>query len=82
VAADGREESDGVRLAQVLPGSAADRAGLREGDVLVRVGGTVMNGFDDLRGTLRERRPGDSLPILYLRDGEDHETTATLDARS
>ncbi len=82
VAADGREESDGVRLAQVLPGSAADRAGLREGDVLVRVGGAVMNGFDDLRSTLRGRRPGDSLPILYLRNGEDHETTATLDARS
>jgi membrane-associated protease RseP (regulator of RpoE activity) len=82
VAADGRHESDGVRLAQVLPGSAADRAGLREGDVLVRVGGTVMNGFDDLRSTLRGRRPGDSLPILYLRDGEDHETIATVDARS
>jgi S1-C subfamily serine protease len=32
-------------------------------------------------GVLRERRPGDTVPVLYLRDGEPHEARATLGVR-
>jgi peptidase M28-like protein/PDZ domain-containing protein len=74
-------ESDGLRLAQVVANSAAARAGLEDGDVLVRFGDHVLNGFDDLLAALRERRPGDAVPVRYLRDGLDHDTTATLEAR-
>jgi membrane-associated protease RseP (regulator of RpoE activity) len=81
VGADGRAESDGVPLGQVVAGSAAARAGLREGDVIVRFGSGLVDGFEELVATLRGHRPGDAVRVLYLRDGIEHETTATLDAR-
>jgi hypothetical protein len=81
VGADGRAESDGVPLGQVVSGSAAERAGLRAGDVIVRFGARLVDGFEELVGALRGHRPGDVVRVHYLRDGIEHETTATLDAR-
>jgi len=81
VATDGHAETDGLRLTQIVAGSAAARAGLREGDVLVRFGAAPVDGFEDLVATLRGHRQGDQVGVLYLRDGLEHETTATLDAR-
>jgi hypothetical protein len=40
-----------------------------------------MDGFEDLVGVLRAHHRGDEIRILYLRDGLEHETSATLDAR-
>jgi len=74
-------ESDGLQLAQVVGGSGAEKAGLREGDVLVRFGDAPLNGFEDLLAILRNRKPGDEVPVLYLRDGLEHETMATLGTR-
>jgi hypothetical protein len=74
-------ESDGLRLSQVVAGSGADKAGLRQDDVLVRFGDRTLNSFDDLLAALKDRKPGDEVRVLYLRDGVDHETMATLGAR-
>jgi aminopeptidase YwaD len=81
VGTDGPGESDGVRLTRIVPDSAAARAGLREGDVLVRFGDRAIEGFGELQEALRARRRGDAVPLLYLRDGLEHDTAATLDAR-
>jgi hypothetical protein len=72
--------ADGLRLSSVLPGTAAARAGLRDGDVIVRLAGTSIDGLEDLRGVIRARRPGDTVSVLYLRDGEPFTTSATLGA--
>jgi membrane-associated protease RseP (regulator of RpoE activity) len=80
VGADGGE-SDGVRLGQVVANSAAARAGLEDGDVLVRFGDRPVDSFEDLLAALRDRRPGDVVHVIYLRDGLERETTATLEAR-
>jgi aminopeptidase YwaD len=80
VAGDGAE-SDGLRLAEVVANSAAARAGLKDGDVLVRFDDRPLNSFEDLVTSVRDRQPGDAVRVVYLRDGLDHETTATLDAR-
>jgi membrane-associated protease RseP (regulator of RpoE activity) len=82
IAAPPRRGSDGLRLASVVPGTAAAQAGLREGDVIVRIAGTLIDGLEDVRALLRDRRPGDIISVLYLRDGEAHATTATLGARA
>jgi hypothetical protein len=81
IAADGRAGWDGVRLGSVVPGSAAERAGLRAGDVLVRLADTALLGFADLREQLGRRRPGDTLQLVYLREGLDHATSVTLGAQ-
>jgi hypothetical protein len=81
VSVDGRSEPDGVKLGSVMPGSAAARAGLRDGDVIVRLDDRVLNRFEDLRQALARKRPGDAVSLVYLRDGEDHQTSTMLDAR-
>jgi S1-C subfamily serine protease len=81
VGVDGRDESDGLRLTHIVPDSAAARAGLREGDILVRFDDRAVDAFDDLRTALGGRQRGDAVRVLYLRDGLEHETSATLDAR-
>jgi S1-C subfamily serine protease len=81
VAADGRAGWDGVRLGSIVPGSAAERAGLQAGDVLVRLDQTGLERFADLRTLLERHRPGETLRLVYLRDGLDHSTAVTLGAR-
>jgi S1-C subfamily serine protease len=81
ISADVRAGWDGVRLGSIVPGSAAERAGLRAGDVLVRLADTGLHSFADLRAQLDRRRPGETLRLVYLREGEDRATTITLGAR-
>ena len=77
-----RPGGDGLRLSSVMSGTGAERAGLREGDVIVRFAGTAVDGLEELRALIRERKPGDTIPVLYLRNGEAHSTSATLGPRS
>jgi Peptidase family M28/PDZ domain/PA domain len=81
VSLDAMSASDGLRLGAIVPGSGAERAGLREGDVLVRLGDTGINGFDDLRSVLARQAPGDTVRVVYLRDGQDHAASVTLGTR-
>ena len=70
---------DGAQLAHIVTGSAAERAGLRDGDVLVRIDDVAVDGFEALRRAIRAHRPGDIVRLMYLRDGRDYETSATLE---
>jgi S1-C subfamily serine protease len=79
--ADGRREGDGVRVGGVVPGSAAAQAGVTEGDVIVRLDGVSVTSFDELRGAVEARRPGDRVAVVYLRDGDARRGRGTLAAR-
>lgn len=81
VSVDGASPSDGLRLGNVLRGGGAERAGLREGDVIVRIADRSINSFDDLRGALARQTPGDTVRVVYLRDGLDHAVPITLGTR-
>jgi aminopeptidase YwaD len=81
IAPDLRAGWDGVRLGSIVPGSAAERAGLQAGDVLVRLADIGLRGFADLREQLDRRRPGETVRLVYIREGEDHATSVTLGAR-
>ena len=56
----------GVRLGGVRPGSPADRAGLKSGDVIVRFAGVTIRTLDDLVFALRSRRAGDAVEVGYV----------------
>jgi aminopeptidase YwaD len=77
-----RPGSDGLKLSSVMPGTAAERAGMREGDVIVRFAGATVDGLEELRALIRDRQPGDTVSVLYLRAGEAHTTSATLGPRT
>lgn len=66
----------GVRILGVEPGSVAEQAGLREGDVVIRVAGAVAAGPDDLAGAVQRQAPGTWLPLEVEREGERLELLA------
>ena len=50
-------------------GSAAQQAGLREGDVITKVGDRPVDGADSLIAAIRSHRPGDKVTLTFTRDG-------------
>jgi hypothetical protein len=72
------EGGDGVRLSGVKPGSPAERAGLREGDLLVGMDGTPIRSLRDFVGVLRRHEPGDQVEVVVLRDGTEVRVKVTL----
>ena len=74
----GETERPGVRISGVRPGSPAERAGVRTGDVIVKFAGFVVKTLDDLTFALRSKRPGDRVEVVILRDGREERVHATL----
>lgn len=65
---------------QVEPGSPADKAGFRPGDVVTRIDGAPIETFGQMQDAVGSS-PGESLSILVLRDGAQVELTATPEKR-
>jgi putative serine protease PepD len=63
----------GARIVTVRPDTPAAEAGLRNGDLVIRVGGEQIANGDDLRAAVNAREPGDELE-LEVRRGSDSET--------
>ena len=70
--------SDGARVQQVVEGSAAAAAGLKEGDVITAVGDRAVIDSESLTAVVREHRVGDSVDVTYLRDGAEQKTEVTF----
>lgn len=71
-------ESDSARILEVLPNSPAEKAGLRSGDRIVAFEGEPVDRTHPLTGYLRRYRPGDTVHLMVLRDGEEHTVSITL----
>lgn len=72
---------EGVAVSVVEPGSAAARAGLEEGDVIVAFDGDPIRRVEDLFAQLRQRRPGQRVELTVVRDGDRRRLDATLGGR-
>lgn len=66
----------------VGPGSPAEAAGLRRGDVIVRLGEHPIGDLYDLTDALRAHQPGDEVEVVVRRDGEERTRRAVLGDRS
>ncbi len=74
----GAEITDGAEIQEITNGSAADDAGLEQGDVITKIDDHLVNSSDALVATVRSYRPGDQVEVTYERDGEADTTTLTL----
>jgi putative serine protease PepD len=70
----------GVRLRSVDPGGPAERAGLRSGDVVTRLGRHAVVEVDELIALVRSRDPGTPVTITFRRAGATRTASVTLAA--
>ncbi len=63
--------SSGVVVSQVLPGSPAEQAGIKPGDIITAVGDEPVTSVADLRNAIGLRRVNSKVRIHLLRDGKD-----------
>jgi putative serine protease PepD len=77
-----QQTPDGVTVTGVAAGSAADKAGLRAGDVIVGIDDTTISTTDELGSTLRGHKPGDTVQVKVERSGSTQTVTAQLGARN
>ncbi|MGQ4276656.1 DegQ family serine endoprotease [Pseudidiomarina sp. E22-M8] len=70
----------GAFIAEVLPDSAADQAGLQSGDVIVAVDGEKVKSFSDLSARVKTMGVGKPIELTVLRDGDERNFAVTLSA--
>jgi serine protease DegQ len=68
----------GVLVAEVVADSPAARAGMRSGDVIVRLDDAEISVVEDLFAELREHKPGETVTLELKRDGETRTVDVTL----
>ncbi|KPJ53162.1 hypothetical protein AMJ39_05605 [candidate division TA06 bacterium DG_24] len=83
---EGVRYETGVGIDRVVPGSPAEEAGFREGDIILsldqeRFGADPDEAVNILSKRLKEKKPGDRIRIEYLRDGRVRRVSAPLGTR-
>jgi putative serine protease PepD len=75
----GLETTNGAFIAEVLPGSPADEAGLQGNEVVIAVDGEPLTGMSDLSAEIRNRNPGDDVELEIVgTDGTSRMVEVTL----
>ncbi|MGH3333180.1 MAG: S1C family serine protease, partial [Nocardioidaceae bacterium] len=70
----------GAGISSVSNGSAAEKAGVENGDVVTKVNGEVISGAESLVATIRGYRPGDTVTLTVVRNGDEQTMKVTLDS--
>ena len=63
------DKSGGVYVVNVVPGSGAAKAGIKEGDFITQINGIDVNTQPELQGQIARYQPGDNVSIVYSRNG-------------
>lgn len=69
----------GVLVAGVAPGSPAQKAGLRRGDIIQRVDGVEVDSSQTVQKQVRTHKPGDDVDLLVLRNDKLEPVTVKVD---
>jgi Do/DeqQ family serine protease len=75
----GLKQSGGVIVSSVTEGSAADRAGVKRGDIIQTFSGQPVHDTNSLRNRVADAGPGTTADLVVLRDGAEKHLSAKLD---
>jgi len=75
------QKGDGLRLGGVMNGSPAEKAGLREGDLIIKIDDVQIKSVYELHHVLQNHAAGDEISIIFLRWGERMIVQLTLGER-
>ncbi len=73
---------NGVLVSSVQPGFAADKAGLKAGDIITTVDGQPVKDGDDLVNIISARKPGTTIQLGFIRNGKQMNATVTVGDRN
>jgi Zn-dependent M28 family amino/carboxypeptidase len=79
---DVAEGSTGMKISGVLANRAAEKAGLKTGDIITGLAGHKILNVYDYMGVLGELKAGDQVEVIVLRDGATLKVTATMQKRN
>lgn len=77
----GHPDGDRWRIGSISPGSAAEAAGLRQGDEILRFDGRRVTSYDRFRSVIAAERPG-TVDVVIRRDGHERTIPVTLSRRT
>ena len=61
-----------------MPGSGAEKAGLKQGDKIISVEGKAVKEREDLMAVMANKVPGDKVRVVFERDGKEQSVEVTL----
>lgn len=73
-----KAEKGGAEIEEVTENSAADKAGLKENDIITEIDNEQIKSPEDLTRVVRKHKPEDKIEITYDRKGKMEKTTVTL----
>ncbi len=74
----GLKDVKGVSIQEVFPKSSASAAGLKEGDVIIKINGKETNSTPELQEQVAQFRPGDEISIGFIRNGKEYTKNKVL----
>ncbi len=69
---------EGVRIADLTSGSAAEKSGLQKGDIIIQLGQYKVANLREYSDALKKFNPGDQVELIYIRDGKESKTSLVL----
>src|ERR1051326_3841083 len=72
----------GVTVANVIPGTPADQAGLKVGDTIISVAGKPVKNGDELVADIASRKPGTKIDLGFIRNGKKQTAAVTVSDRA
>lgn len=70
--------AEGMELLDVVKDSPAEKAGLQKGDILQSINEHQLSTYEELTNALSNYKPGDSIVVMYRRDGQVNKAQANL----
>lgn len=74
----GLESIEGVLITRVSPGGAAEEAGMRKGDVIIRINNVKTRTLAEMQEQVGRFRPGNVLSVEYIREGKANQAKVIL----
>jgi serine protease Do len=72
------EHEKGALVKSVTKESAAEKAGIKSGDVITRIDDKKIEDADDVTEEIKKHKPGEKVTVTYLRDSKEHKAAAEL----
>jgi serine protease Do len=78
----GRADFEGALVSQVVDGSPADKAGIQQGDIILKFNGQQVTGASNLKNMVGKEKPGSSATLTVFRSGKTFDISLTIGERN